>query len=225
MISEAEIVLRLVMAAFLGGCVGLEREVHGRPAGVRTYLVLSLGSALLMILSEYLIFKFKGPIPGVALNFDPGRIAGQAITGIGFLGAGVILRYKDSIHGLTTAACVWVACAIGLAVGGGFYFSGSLVAAITVISLVTIKGVERKLRKDWYQNLEVISQDLPDQWERVKEIIDKRSLSIIKSGIKKDLEGRELTINLQICQRAVHADWGAMQEIFSLPGVKSVNLS
>ena len=99
MVSELEIVLRFVLASVLGGMIGLEREVHGREAGVRTYLLVSLGSALIMVISEFLVVKHqRGPLGGI-LRGDPGRIAAQAITGIGFLGAGVIpvieTRYAD----------------------------------------------------------------------------------------------------------------------------------
>jgi putative Mg2+ transporter-C (MgtC) family protein len=120
---HGEILFRLVLAAILGAIVGFEREVHGRPAGIRTYLILCLGSALVMVMSEYLFYGMMEKLPADTLRVDPGRIAAQALTGIGFLGAGVILRYKDTIRGLTTAACVWVVCAIGLAIGGGFYLS------------------------------------------------------------------------------------------------------
>ena len=119
MVNSSEILFRLALAAVLGGLVGLEREVHGRPAGIRTYLLLSMGSALIMVLSEFLFLDFVPLKVGEAMRADPGRIAAQAVTGIGFLGGGVILRYRDSIRGLTTAACVWVACAIGLTIGAG----------------------------------------------------------------------------------------------------------
>ena len=118
---HGEILFRLLLAAILGALVGFEREVHGRPAGIRTYLILCLGSALIMVMSEYLSYGLVEKLPMDTLRFDPARIAAQAVTGIGFLGAGVILRYKDTIRGLTTAACVWVVCAIGLAIGAGFY--------------------------------------------------------------------------------------------------------
>ncbi len=98
MISNYEILFRLVLAAVLGGVVGLEREVHGRPAGIRTYLLLCMGSALIMVVSEFLFLKYEAKGLSDILRADPGRIAAQAITGIGFLGAGVILRYKDSIR-------------------------------------------------------------------------------------------------------------------------------
>ena len=156
MINYAELVLRLVLAAVLGGILGLEREVRGRAAGIRTYLTLCLGSALIMIISEYYTISYGLP-PKWVMN-DQGRIAAQAVTGIGFLGAGVILRYKDHIRGLTTAACVWVACAIGLAIGGGFYLFGLVVTGLTVFSLIVLKRFEIRLKKDWYKEVTVVSE-------------------------------------------------------------------
>ena len=157
----AEFLGRLVLAALLGGAVGLEREIHGRPAGIRTYLILSLGTALLMVLSGHLLVAYHGKYPELGLQGDPGRIAGQAITGIGFLGGGVIIRYKDSIRGLTTAACVWLVCSVGLTVGAGFYVLGVAVPLLTILALIGLKAWERRMRKNWFENLQVVSDDLP----------------------------------------------------------------
>ena len=174
MTSNYEILFRLVLAAVLGAVVGLEREVHGRPAGIRTYLLLCMGSALIMVVSELLFFKYESKGLGDILRADPGRIAAQAITGIGFLGAGVILRYKDTIRGLTTAACVWVACAIGLAIGAGFYLFGAAVTILTLTSLVGLKFLERRLKKDWYKEMSVVAQDEAGAFDRLQidQIVD-----------------------------------------------------
>ena len=174
---HGEILFRLLLAAVLGALVGFEREVHGRPAGIRTYLILCLGSALVMVLSQYLSYGMVEELPADALRVDPGRIAAQALTGIGFLGAGVILRYKDTIRGLTTAACVWVVCAIGLAIGAGFYLYGSVVAFLTVFSLVGIKFFEKRLKKDWYQEMTIVSQDLAGQFNLVQDIITRTTIT------------------------------------------------
>src|SRR5512135_158092 len=167
MVNDYEILFRLVLAAVLGAAVGFEREVHGRPAGIRTYLLLCMGSALIMVVSELLFFKYESKGLGDILRADPGRIAAQAITGIGFLGAGVILRYKDSIRGLTTAACVWVACAVGLAIGAGFYLFGAAVTGLTLVSLVGLKIFENNLKKDWYKEMTVVSHDEAGQLNRI----------------------------------------------------------
>jgi putative Mg2+ transporter-C (MgtC) family protein len=224
MITDIEIIIRLILASLLGGAVGLEREMHGRPAGVRTYLLLSLGSALIMIISEYLFHMYHGGVPGINLQVDPGRIAAQAISGIGFLGAGVIIRSKDTIRGLTTAACVWVVCAVGLTIGAGFYFYGGAVAAITVVALVGLKPLEKRLRRDWYQEMTVVSADLPGQMERIQEIIDRHLLKVIDFGLSIDLEKNELTLTFLLRQKAMHPRPEALKEVFALEGIKRVDL-
>lgn len=219
-----EVVFRLVLASCLGGCVGLEREVHGRPAGLRTYLILSLGSCLIMVVSEYLALHFHARFPGLPIQFDPGRIAAQAVTGIGFLGAGVILRYKDTVRGLTTAACVWTVCAVGLAVGGGFYLIGTLVTALTLLSLLGLKALEKRMRKDWYQEMEIVSDDVPGFLGRIQEILAKHQFKIMNSGLRRDLSRKEMIATFSLMRRTVHPDRKVLQEIFELEGVKRVEL-
>jgi putative Mg2+ transporter-C (MgtC) family protein len=224
MVSEMEIILRFVLASLLGGVIGLEREVHGREAGVRTYLLVSLGSALIMVISEVLVLKYQdGPFREI-IQGDPGRIAAQAITGIGFLGAGVILRYRDSIRGLTTAACMWVVCAIGLSVGSGYYLFGFTVSAIALISLIGLKRWEKIIRKDRYQQMVVISEDIEGQIDRIQAIIAKYEVAITKLGIKRNFQEKELTLHFYLRYRAIQPDRNMYQQIFGLPGIKEVEL-
>ena len=110
--------LKIFIAAVLGMIIGFEREYSGKPAGLRTYMLVCMGSALFTILS----FAGLENVPHV-FNYDPSRIASQIVVGVGFLGAGIIFFTKTEIHGLTSAASVWAAAAIGMAVGMGFYFS------------------------------------------------------------------------------------------------------
>ncbi len=221
---ELEIIFRLVLAAVLGACIGLEREVHGRPAGIRTYLLLCLGSCLFMVISEYLWLDYQR-ITSKEITVDPGRIAAQAVTGIGFLGAGVIIRYKDTIRGLTTAACVWVACAIGLTIGGGFYLFGVAVTIMTVLSLITLKAFERHLRKDWYQEMTIVTEDVPGQLERILDIIGQHEFEIVSSGLTKEMDRKEVTASYLLRLRTVHPSRQVLHEIFDIPGVKRVDLS
>ncbi len=221
----AEFLGRLVLAALLGGAVGLEREIHGRPAGIRTYLILSLGTALLMVMSEYLLVAYHGRYPELGLQGDPGRIAGQAITGIGFLGGGVIIRYKDSIRGLTTAACVWLVCSVGLAVGAGFYVVGVAVTLMTLLALIGLKAWERRMKKDWFENLQVLSEDLPGQTARMTGLIVQHGFEVITFGLRRDAEKKELEASFQLRVRAIQPQREILQDLLELEGVRAVNLA
>lgn len=224
MVSEVEILIRFVLASVLGGVIGLEREIHGREAGIRTYLLVSLGSALIMVISEFLALKYyNGPF-SETLRSDPGRIAAQAITGIGFLGAGVILRYKETIRGLTTAACMWVVCAIGLCVGAGYYLFGLTVSAIALGSLIGLKEWEKRISKDWYQEMMVISDDVEGQVERIQEIFEKYDSKVTGFGIKRNKRENEITLNFRLRFRAIQPDRKMYSEVFGLQGIKQAEL-
>ncbi len=137
---DLEITVKLFVAAFLGGLIGLERESHGKDAGVRTYALVCLGSSLIMILSIEIYQIYA------KANVDPSRIAAQVISGIGFLGAGAILRSEHgSIKGLTTAAGIWTAAGIGLACGMGMYHAAVLTTAFSLFILVVFSKLDRFL--------------------------------------------------------------------------------
>jgi putative Mg2+ transporter-C (MgtC) family protein len=137
------LIVRILVAAALGGILGLERDIHGRGAGLRTHLLVSVGAALFMILS--IRVATFGVVAGLDFSkvTDPGRIAAQIVTGIGFLGAGVIIREGFSVRGLTTAACLWVAAAIGMASGAGQY----MVASTTTVLCPLFAGIAAEARK------------------------------------------------------------------------------
>jgi putative Mg2+ transporter-C (MgtC) family protein len=133
-----EALLRLALAAALGGAVGIERELREREAGLRTHLLVSLGSALFTIVSAYGFHAFLSSGASV-VRADPTRIAAQIVTGIGFLGAGAIIRQGLSVRGLTTAATLWVVAAIGLAVGAGYYSGALITTAVVLFSLYPLR--------------------------------------------------------------------------------------
>jgi putative Mg2+ transporter-C (MgtC) family protein len=130
--------VRLAVAALLGGLVGLERELDEKAAGLRTHMLVASGSALFTLVSAYGFHEFltRG---GAVVRADPSRIAAQIVTGIGFLGAGVIFRQGLSVKGLTTAASLWLVAAVGMAAGAGFW-EGSVIA--TIIALVSLRPLE-----------------------------------------------------------------------------------
>ncbi|GGI45280.1 transporter [Paenibacillus marchantiophytorum] len=138
-INHMELAFRLMMALLLGGLIGFEREMGGHSAGFRTHILVCLGSAMIVLLSIYGFAEFASE-PNVRL--DPARLAAQVISGIGFLGAGTIMRTGFSVSGLTTAASLWVVAAIGLSVGAGFYFGAAIGTALVVICLFFLNKLE-----------------------------------------------------------------------------------
>ena len=132
-----ELLLRLALAGVLGGLIGLERELREREAGLRTHLLVSLGSALFTIVGAY---GFNATI-----RTDPTRIAAQIVTGIGFLGAGAIIRQGLSVRGLTTAATLWVVAAVGLATGAGYYSGAVIATALVLVALYPLRIIAYKV--------------------------------------------------------------------------------
>lgn len=146
MITDTQIILRLFIGALLGGLVGFEREKHNRRiAGFRTHILVCVGSTLIMLTSLYIfeLYGTKAPV-------DPARIAAGVITGIGFLGAGTIIRSRVSVTGLTTAASLWTVSGIGLAVGCGFYVASCVTTVIVLAALYLLRKIplEKEEKKD-----------------------------------------------------------------------------
>lgn len=157
MISWETILLRLALAAILGAIVGLERERKDEPAGMRTHMMVCVGSALTIIVSSFGFSDILGT-PNVVL--DPSRIAAQVISGIGFLGAGIIIFLRPGfIRGLTTASGLWTVAAIGLAAGAGMYFAAVIATAIAIIILLLLKPFEKRFIRRFNQKSVRISID------------------------------------------------------------------
>lgn len=140
MISLISVIARILISSILGGLIGAERELHKHEAGLRTHILVCMGSCLIMLTSlrVFDIYKDIGVV-------DPSRIAAGVITGIGFLGAGAIIRYGMAVRGLTTAASLWITSAVGLAIGCGFYSAGIIATVITLISLLFLRNLEKEL--------------------------------------------------------------------------------
>lgn len=141
------ILIRLILAAFLAGVIGIERESKGHPAGFRTHLLVGTGSCLVMLLA---LFGFQDYLNqnGDLVAYDPSRLASYVISGIGFLGAGTIIVQGASIRGLTTAASIWIVAAIGLTIGAGMFFAGIAATVIVLTSLIFLNHVDK-----WFKNV------------------------------------------------------------------------
>jgi len=159
-LSWPEALLRVVIAAALGGAVGLERELRDREAGFRTHMLVSVGSALFTIVSAYAFRDFL--VSGAAVvRADPTRIAAQIVTGIGLLGAGAIIRQGLSIRGLTTAATLWVVAAIGMAVGAGYYGGAVITTAVVLVSLWPLRIVAHRATERFRPQTSTLVVQLP----------------------------------------------------------------
>lgn len=215
---------RLLLASFLGGLIGLEREIHGRPAGFRTHLLVSLGACLFTItsLEIYRIFgNFSGSGP---VGVDPGRIAAQVVTGIGFLGAGAIIRERASIRGLTTAACLWVAAALGIACGIGLFWLAISVTLVALVNLLLLKEVERRLTRDTYVLVKVWGEDKGDFIARVYDVLNETGLDNVDAKLQKDLDKGVTSIELQVKQASKGSSMELLARLSAVEGVKRVSV-
>ena len=140
-----EALLRLALAAVFGAAVGIEREFREREAGLRTHMLVAVGSALFTLVSAYGFRDFLIHNGGGVVRADPSRISAQIVTGIGFLGAGAIIRQGISVRGLTTAATLWVVAAIGLAAGAGYYSAAGMTTGVVLFALFPMRYVARRL--------------------------------------------------------------------------------
>ena len=169
MYMEWTLVLRLFVAGMLGAVIGLDREYRAKEAGFRTHFLVSLGSALFMIISQY---GFAEIVRANGANYDGARVAAQIVSGIGFLGAGTIIFHKQFIRGLTTAAGMWATAGIGMAVGGGMYFIGVAATILVLIGLevltlafgkVGLSSVSITFYTSQKENLERVVKEIHDR--------------------------------------------------------------
>jgi putative Mg2+ transporter-C (MgtC) family protein len=165
---EMQLLLRLILAVFCGAFLGYERERHGRSAGLRTNILVCVGAALMMVVSKYFYYKAGESAGNIPVALDPARIAAQIVTGIGFLGAGVIIKEKGGIRGLTTAATLWFNAGVGMACGAGMVIIPLFCTIIGLASLTVLKTCENKIRRDSYK---VVHVDCDGLGEKVLPIL------------------------------------------------------
>lgn len=198
--GELLIFWRLVLAATLGGLIGIEREIHGRPAGFRTHLLVTVGACLMMVVSEAYYIKYGLLDAESVVRIDPGRVAAQIVTGIGFLGAGAIIKDGHAVRGLTTAACLWVAAGIGMAVGVGLYMPAMFVTALALFNLLFLKRAERLFRSDQYRTLVVTCDDSADSLSELERCLTSQDLRVVNFGFEKDIIAGEVRYDFVVAQ-------------------------
>lgn len=180
-IDNVHILLRLLLSMLLGGLVGLERERSNHAAGLRTHILVCMGSTLIIMLS---IYGFSEFVHEVNIRIDPARLASAVITGIGFLGAGTILFTGKSITGLTTAASVWVIAAVGLAVGAGFYFASIAATFLILLTLVVFNKLEQRyIRSSKLHLISVCAVSAPGLLESISDLLEEEEITVKKAVV------------------------------------------
>lgn len=222
--NEALILIgKLLLAAFLAALVGYEREAHGRSAGLRTNILVGLGACLLMLLSLHMSELFKALDQTSTVRVDPGRIAAYTMAGMGFLGAGVIMQGRGSVRGITTAACLWVNTAVGLAVGAGFYVPAVAVSLLALVSLTSLRWtVERYIQRDTYV---LVAIDLIGEGCRLEEIegvLLRNGVRRLFTAIDRDLEAGTLRYRMNVRIKGSLEPLPLVNDLCRLSGVKRV---
>jgi putative Mg2+ transporter-C (MgtC) family protein len=215
--SEWELLLRLLFACALGGAVGLERELSGQGAGFRTHILVCLGSALFTLVSAY---AFTGS------RVDPTRIAAQVVSGVGFLGAGAIMRSGTGVRGLTTAASLWVVAAIGLGAGAGFYATTALATALAIASLWGLKRVRHQLVRELKGARLELTATVGEEIDLtgVVQRLGAGEASIERIRVEKDGQGpRTITVGLRLPAGQPPEEVAA--RVGAMPGVRDVEWS
>jgi putative Mg2+ transporter-C (MgtC) family protein len=219
-ISGWEIAARLLVAAALTGAIGLERELRERTAGLRTHMLVGVGAALFTLVSAYAWGDFVfDRTRGTA--FDPTRIAAQIVTGIGFLGAGAIIRQGLSVRGLTTAAGLWVVAAIGTAAGAGFYVAALVTTGIVVVALGPFRWLEGWLSRLRHEGRAFDISLRPGQSiTPVLEVLDRRRVRVTQFEVDDEDDGRRARVELDL--PFGHGASDLVDDLSALEGVTGV---
>jgi putative Mg2+ transporter-C (MgtC) family protein len=189
---------KLLIAAVLGGIIGWERERRGRPAGLRTHILVCVGVTLMMVVSEHIFQRYKTFAADSIIRVDPARIAAQVVTGIGFLGAGTIMRFKATVRGLTTAASLWVVAGIGLAVGSSCYAPALLTTLLALFALLLLPLFERDIKRDTYGTLKMSISGSEPNLTSIMEILKKNSMEPQHYEFERDIVKNEVQYNINV---------------------------
>jgi putative Mg2+ transporter-C (MgtC) family protein len=217
--------LKIALAGLLGALVGFEREEHGQAAGFRTYILVSIGSCLIMMVSLHIETLYSHLGAESAVRIDPGRIASYALAGMGFLGAGAIITGKGTVKGLTTAAGMWMITAVGLAVGSGYFIPAILVTLLSLFSLYVLRYSKRFFRRDFYSTLLLVSDDVGGQLRRIEEVVEKYPFSSIQFvNFHRKLDQGVITFSISLMSKE-DMEWRQLtRDLTELPGIREIAL-
>lgn len=193
MVFELEALIRILIALVCGGIIGYEREHKNRPAGLRTHMLVCIGAALVMVVSQFLFKQYPGGV------IDPSRMGAQVVSGIGFLGAGTIIRDRFSVTGLTTAATLWGVACIGLAVGSGYYLMGVIITGIIFLALILFRKLEGVLKiKPSKAKLKVTAIYSDDTALIIKDVLEKDGFLLKGAKFAKNKNGETVDFTYEL---------------------------
>ncbi|MBU1049509.1 MgtC/SapB family protein [Candidatus Bipolaricaulota bacterium] len=204
---------KLLVSILLGGLIGLERQMHGRPAGLRTHILVCMGATLVMMVGE----SFTGSV-------DPGRAVAGIVTGVGFLGAGVIVKSHDVVRGLTTAACIWFAATIGILVGQGLFVLAAASSGLSVAVLTLLARVVRKLPSVSYYTAVVWTQgnSTAVSEKRSHEVLSNAGFRVVGHSLMTRSEDRTTRVTFRLRTRVAIDAMSVVDSLSNLEGVTEV---
>lgn len=212
--------VRLAISFILGAIIGIERQFRRRDAGMRTFTLICMGSAAAMLISIWIPQSYPN-----FLNGDPGRIAAQVLTGIGFLGAGAIIQSHGSIHGLTTAACIWVMAVIGLAVGAGMYLAACITTGFSLFVLITLEKLEKRMFLDGVNKILTIhcSTSTPDL-KGIRKILEDKNIFIVSLSYEHNYDKNTSMITYKVNVKSKSSYSELFTEIRKLGYISQIRL-
>lgn len=230
LLDTETMLMRLLFAALLGGLIGWERERRNKQAGLKTHLLVSVGSTLIMLTSIYGFDPELINHPNA--RFDPARLAAQVVSGIGFLGAGAILRRSNHIiSGLTTAATLWVAAAIGLSVGSGFYWPAVITTAIVLISTLVLNRLESRflfIKKSGSLKIIIETGDRPVHVSTITELLQKGNLTVEGMIVNNDStedDTTKVTMEFRVYAYNSKSIDSLFEQLWQVEGIRQVRMN
>ncbi len=215
--THKEMIFRLLLALFIGGIAGIEREKSHQWAGFRTYILVAVGSCVASITSLMLFQQYREYV-----NLDPGRISAQVLSGIGFLGAGAILKTSNSIRGLTTAAGIWVMACIGIAIGFGYYYLSFMAWFFLMITLSMLKFIEKKLVLSRTSIFNIKALNISDITSKVVCVLERNRIVIKNIDISQN-EDDSWNMKLTVLYNSKIPFKGIIAKILEIEGVLQVD--
>ena len=214
-------VIKIALAILLGTLTGLEREYRGRAAGVRTMMLVCLGSTIVMVGSVHISEAFSAGM-GNVIRVDPARIAAGIVTGIGFLGAGAIIRYRKATIGLTTASLIWFNASLGILIGLSLYAIAIGVSVVTVVLLIGMNWWERVMNTTLYRDITVVGAYHKDLYAQAKAILENDKFTISQQRLIRDMENGVIQITFNVKAKKSKILLDTLDHLSALPGVQRI---